>query len=272
MLLQIFSNQLFSMKDLLESILNSAIGLTNDKKERDVLTFLVEDTLSFHTQVRRIFFSGLKLIMILGGRSMKKYKDMGIRLTKFYMGLTLIQIAVAAFLQIAMGADSFTVFMQGLAKTLNLSVGFGNAIITFVLLIIVYLLDKKQFKIGMVLAVISAGLILNGMTVLLDMILLPDIPIWILWIEFFLACVLVAIGFPMLKSADLGVAPNDALYLAISNRTGKPYGLVRVSVDAVYLVFGYFLGGVIGIGTVVCVIVIGPMVQFVMDHFYENKK
>ncbi len=202
---------------------------------------------------------------------MKKFKNIAMRLLRFYAGLTLIQVAVAAFLQIAMGADSFTVFMQGLSKTLHFSVGFGNAIITFVLLIIVYILDKKQFKIGMVLAVISAGLILNGMTALLDILIPPNMPVWMLWIEFFMACVLVAIGFPLLKSADLRVAPNDALYLAIMNRTGKSYGLVRVSVDAVYLVIGYFLGGVIGIGTLVCVVAIGPMVQFVMDHFYEKE-
>ena len=201
---------------------------------------------------------------------MKNIKNVLIRLVKFYVGLALIQLAVAAYLQIAMGSDSFTVFMQGVSKTLHLNVGLTNAVLTFVLLLIVYILDKKQFQIGMVLAVLSAGLILNGMTWILERIVPPDLPVWSLWLEFAIACVLVAIGFPLLKSAKLGVAPNDALYLAISNRTGKSYGLVRVLVDAVYLAVGFVLGGVVGIGTVVCVIAIGPMVQFVMDHIIKQ--
>lgn len=59
--------------------------------------------------------------------------------------------------------------MQGVSKTFHLNVGLTNALLTFVLLVIVYLLDKKQFQIGMVLAV-----------------------------EFAIACVLVAIG-PMVQ-------------------------------------------------------------------------
>lgn len=201
---------------------------------------------------------------------MNKVKDILIRLVKFYVGLSLIQLGVAAYLQIDRGSDSFTVFMQGVSKTTHLNIGLTNAILTFVLLAVVYILDKKQFQIGMVLAVLSAGAILNGMNVLLAKVLPSDMPEWQLWVEFALACVLVAIGFPLLKSARLGVAPNDALYLAISNRTGKPYGPVRMTVDAVFLAAGFLLGGVVGIGTVVCVVALGPMVQFVMDHIIRQ--
>lgn len=192
------------------------------------------------------------------------------RLLKFYAGLALIQLAVAAYLQIGIGSDSFTVFLQGVSKILHLNVGLTNALITFVLLIIVYILDKKQFRIGMVLSVATAGLLLNVMTWFLKVILPPNLPLWILCAEFTLACVLVAIGFPLLKSAELGVAPNDALYLAILNRAGKSYGMVRVIVDAVYLAVGFILGGVVGVGTVVCVVALGPMVQFVMNHIIKQ--
>lgn len=201
---------------------------------------------------------------------MNNVKKVVIRLIKFYAGLALIQLGVAAYLQIAIGADAFTVFMQGVANTFHLNVGLTNALLTFILLIIVYILDKKQFKIGMALAVATAGILLNVMINFLDVILPMNLPMWALYIEFALACVLIAIGFPLLKSAELGVAPNDALYLAIANRTGKKYGTVRVIVDAFYLVVGFCLGGVVGVGTVICVIAIGPMVQFVMDHVMKQ--
>ncbi|MGN1204504.1 MAG: YitT family protein [Lachnospiraceae bacterium] len=193
-----------------------------------------------------------------------------LRLLKFFSGLAIIQLAVASFLQIGIGSDSFTVFQQGLSKVCSVSVGTANFLLTFVLLVIVFFLDRSQFKIGMVLSVAFAGLFLDAMTKLVKAVL-PEAPtIPVIALEFALTCMVVCIGFPLLKSAGLGVAPNDALYLAISKRSKMPYGPVRILVDGCYLVIGYFLGGVIGIGTLVCVVVLGPMMQFVMNHIIRQ--
>lgn len=203
---------------------------------------------------------------------MKKHKPVFIKVIKFFAGLAVIQLGVAAFLQIGIGSDSFTVFMQGLSKTFHISVGAANCLLTFILLLIVFLLDKSQFRVGMVLAVAFAGLILNGMTVFVGRFLPENPSLLIKLLEFAAACVIVSIGFPLLKSAGLGVAPNDALYLAIVKRTGRPYGPVRVCVDALYLLLGFFCGGVIGIGTVICVAAIGPMMQFVMNYLIKQEE
>lgn len=203
-------------------------------------------------------------------RRMKKYTTMVIKLIKFFAGLAIIQLAVAAFLQIGIGSDSFTVFMQGLSKVFNISVGMANLVLTFVLLLIVFWLDKSQFKIGMVLAVVFAGVILDGMTWIVNQILPANPSFPLALVEFMISCMVVSIGFPLLKSAGIGVAPNDALYLAISKKIGKPYGIVRVCVDACYLVLGFVCGGVIGVGTVICTVVIGPMMQYVMNHIIKQ--
>lgn len=197
---------------------------------------------------------------------------MVVRVIKFFGGLALIQLAVAGFLIIGIGSDSFTVFTQGFSKVLHISVGAGNCILTLVLLGIVFWLDRSQFRIGMVLAVAFAGLFLNGMTLLLGKILPQNPSVPVMALEFAASCVIVAFGFPILKSARLGVAPNDALYLAIAKKTKKSYGLVRMCVDAIYLVLGYVCGGVIGIGTLICVVAIGPMVQFVMTYVIRQKE
>ena len=202
---------------------------------------------------------------------MKKQKITIKRLVKFFTGLAIIQLAVASFLQINIGSDSFTVFMQGLSKVLHISVGAANLILTFVLLMVVFWLDRSQFHIGMVLAVAFAGVILNGMTKVVAFILPQNPHPVLLFVEFMLTCCVVSIGFPLLKSAGIGVAPNDALYLAVSKRLNKPYGIVRVCIDAFYLVLGFICGGVIGIGTVICVVVLGPMMQFVMAHLIRQE-
>lgn len=196
---------------------------------------------------------------------------MVVRWIKFFVGLAMIQLAVAGFLTAGIGSDSFTVFTQGFSKVLHISVGAGNCLLTLVLLGFVFWLDRSQFRIGMVFAVAFAGIFLNGMMLLLGKILpqTPSLPVVAL--EFAASCVVVSFGFPILKSANLGVAPNDALYLAIAKKIKKPYGVVRVCVDALYLALGFICGGVIGIGTLICVVAIGPMMQFVMTHFIKQK-
>ena len=178
-----------------------------------------------------------------------------IKLLKFFAGLAIIQLAVALFLHANIGSDSFTVFMQGLSKVLNISVGAANCLLTAFFLAIVFWLDRSQFGIGMVLAVVFAGPILNGMTWILEQILPQNLAWWMIAMEFAAGCMIVSIGFPLLKSAGLAVAPN---------------ALVRVCVDAVYFVLGFLCGGVIGIGTVVCLIAIPPMMQFVMKNIIKQ--
>ena len=201
---------------------------------------------------------------------MKKKTDILIRLIKFFAGLAIIQFAVACFLEISIGSDSFTVFIEGLSKVLPITVGMANIGFTLVLLVVVYFLDKSQVKIGMVLAVVFAGIILDGMTIVADYIIIKDAPWYLVAFEFAITCCVVSIGFPLMKSANLGVAPNDALYLALVKKTGKPYGLIRSLTDAVYLIFGYLCGGVVGLGTLICVVAIGPMMQFVMAHIIKQ--
>lgn len=202
---------------------------------------------------------------------MGRFRDIFLKLIKFFAGLALIQLAVASFLRIGIGSDSFTVFIQGLSVVFPISVGMANFLFTLVLLGIVFWLDRSQFKIGMVLGVAFAGLILDGMTVVVGYLLPESTSVIGIALEFAVTCIVVSLGFPLLKSAGIGVAPNDALYLAIVKRSGKPYGLVRALVDGVYLILGFFCGGVIGIGTVICVVAIGPMMQFVMNHIIKQE-
>lgn len=162
----------------------------------------------------------IRVVKSLAGKAGRRDRglDYGCEADKIFAGLAMIQLGVATFLAVGIGSDSFTVFTQGFSKVLHISVGAGNCLLTLLLLGIVFWLDRSQFRIGMVLSVAFAGLLLNGMTFLLGKILPqnPSLPVIVL--EFAAACVVVSFGFPLLKSAELGVAPNDAFYLALVKR------------------------------------------------------
>lgn len=200
---------------------------------------------------------------------MSKFGKISLKLWKLFAGLFLLQFAVAMFLRLNIGADPFSVLIQGLAGVLSVSVGASNFILLMVLLVFVFFLDKSQFQVGMALVVLAAGSFLDATTTLVNLFLPEKLPLPAALCIFMAACMIIAIAFPLLKSAGLGVAPNDAFYLALVKRTGKSYGIIRSLVDGCYLLLGWLCGGVVGIGTIICVIVLGPMIQFVMKHVIQ---
>lgn len=73
---------------------------------------------------------------------------------------------------------------------------------------------------------------------------------------------LIGLGTGLYINANLGAGPRDGLMLGLHQKTGKSIRLVRNSIEATVLVIGFFLGGPVGIGTVVFALLIGPSVQF----------
>lgn len=78
------------------------------------------------------------------------------------IGITILQIGVALFLRLGLGSDAFTMFTQGVASKLVISTGAANRSLTLVFWEIILILDRKQIRIGTFLAIVVAGIILDG--------------------------------------------------------------------------------------------------------------
>ena len=90
----------------------------------------------------------------------------------------------------------------------------------------------------------------------------------LLWVA--VAVLVIALGCSLYQTADLGVAPYDALSLMLADRLPVPYFGCRVFTDALCAVLAFLLGGLIGLGTLICAFGLGPFVQFFTRHFSEK--
>ena len=72
------------------------------------------------------------------------------------------------------------------------------------------------------------------------------------------------------EDADLGIAPYDALALELRDHTPVPYFGCRVFTDAVCALACWMLGGLVGLGTLICAFCLGPVIQFFNGHFSEK--
>ena len=58
---------------------------------------------------------------------------------------------------------------------------------------------------------------------------------------------------------DLGVSPYDAIPQVIAARTKKPFSMVRLGWDVLFLALGFLLGGTVGLVTLVTGFCLGPI-------------
>ena len=184
----------------------------------------------------------------------------------FFIGLVITQVGVALELVSNVGSDGFTVFIQGLSKVLNVTPGISNIIILFVLLCIILLFGRGYIKIGTFICLIFTGPILDLVISVLNNFGISEISVAIRCLLVILASTIIAVGFSILSSTSLGIAPNDIIPFIIKDKSGFQYKWIRMILDFSYLIIGFMLGGVIGIGTIILAVTLGPFIQFCIPY------
>lgn len=199
------------------------------------------------------------------------FKNIWVRCLILLVGLTIAHFGVTLFILTNLGSDPFNVLVQGVNKTfggaLNWSViTHGNVHITLCFTIIIALLftDRSYIKIGTVLCMIFGGPIIDAFTLIFKDLFATTHSIVIDISVCCLACVILAFGMSIVIKSDAGTGPNDLVSQVLSDKMKKKFSIVRIITDAAFVVIGLVLGGTAGIGTLICVFVVGPVAGFIM--------
>ena len=79
-----------------------------------------------------------------------------------------------------------------------------------------------------------------------------------------------SLGISLHQTSDLGVAPYDYLALGLRDHTPLPYFCCRLFTDTLCALLAFLLGGLLGLGTLICAFCLGPLIQFFNIHVSEN--
>lgn len=200
-------------------------------------------------------------------------KEWALRVLILLAGLCVAHLGVTLFLLSDLGSDPFNVFVQGLYRTLDRMLGLpflthGRTHVGLSLLIILALLfvDRSYIKIGTALCMLFGGPIIDFFTGLLSPVLAGSGSLALRLGMLVAGCVILAFGMTMVIRSDAGTGPNDLVALVISEKSGWKFSLVRMAVDALFVVAGFLLGGVAGLGTLVCMFLVGPVAGFFLPR------
>lgn len=193
------------------------------------------------------------------------------RLIIFFIGMSIIQFGVALFLKTNIGSDPFTVFTQGLANTLtkfgvDATPGIANIMISIVLFLTILIVNKSHIKIGTLICVVGVGPIIDLGINLVSIFQIESYGFITKMIFVAVGCFIIAVGFSMLSATNVGVAPNDIVPFIIKEKTNFEYRWIRIFLDGSFLIGGYFLGGTVGVGTVIAMLTTGPFIQMCLPY------
>lgn len=181
------------------------------------------------------------------------------RLLILVLGLTIAHLGVTLFLLSNLGSDPFNVLIQGIANILPLSHGTCHQIICFLILGILLFAARSYIKAGTFICMFFGGPIIDFFSWLLGGFINGSSSIIIRFVSLILGCFILAFGMTIVIKSDAGTGPNDLVGVVISDKLHKPFGIIRVIVDFSFVIIGVLLGGIFGVGTIVCAFLIGPI-------------
>lgn len=198
------------------------------------------------------------------------------RLIILLIGLTIAHLGVTLFLLSNLGSDPFNVLVQGIHNTITklpfmgfLSHGNTHMAICFLIIIVLLFVDRSYIKIGTIVCMVCGGPIIDVFDRLLRGIINESNPFILRLVILAAGCVILAFGMTIVMKSDAGVGPNDLVAISISDKLHKKFGIVRIIVDFSFVLIGFLLGGVAGIGTIICAFLVGPVAEIFLP-FHEK--
>ena len=175
------------------------------------------------------------------------------------LGTIIAAYGITLAIHAGFGGATLAILWQGVAATFHMTLGTASFSIALVMLLFVFVIDKKQIFWGTVIYQVIYSLMVD---VFKKFVFYTDQKIINFGIML-LGIIVFSIGNGIYSAAEIGKGPYEALTFALHNKTGMQIRTIRILFDMFFVITGYFLSGTPGLCTVVTLFLSGPMMQFV---------
>src|SRR6478672_3637721 len=184
------------------------------------------------------------------------------RLPQLYVGLVLYGVSLAMMVRGDLGLAPWDVLHSGLIRHVPITLGQAVVVMSFVVLV-AWVPLREVPGIG----TISNALVV-GFSADATLAVLGEPSALMLRGGLMVGGVLLCgLASALYIGAQLGRGPRDGLMTGLARRTGLSLRLVRTGLEVAVVVIGLLLGGVLGVGTVVYALAIGPLTQLMLPWF-----
>ena len=182
-------------------------------------------------------------------------------------GLTLFGLGEGLLIVSLTGASPWSVLAQGISLNVNLTIGTITLLISIAVLILWIPLGLKP---GM-------GTIFNALIIALMIDLcIKFVPTPSNYIHQIILAIIsvitVGIGGGIYLVSNLGAGPRDGLMIGLQKISNLPIAVVRGTLEISVVSVGWYLGGTVGLGTLLFAFGIGPCVAlglYLVDKIFD---
>ena len=182
-------------------------------------------------------------------------------------GLMLFGLGEGLLIVSLTGASPWSVLAQGISLNVNLSIGTITLLISIAVLMLWIPLNQKP---GM-------GTIFNALIIALMIDLcIKFVPTPSIYFHQLILAVIsvmmVGIGGGIYLVSNLGAGPRDGLMIGLQKVSNLPIAVVRATLEITVVAIGWYLGGTVGIGTLLFAFGIGPCVAlglYLVDKIFN---
>ena len=182
-------------------------------------------------------------------------------------GLMLFGLGEGLLIVSLTGASPWSVLAQGISLNVNLSIGTITLFISIAVLILWIPLGQKP---GMG-TIFNALIIALMIDICIKFVPSPSSYTYQLILAV-ISVITVGIGGGIYLVSNLGAGPRDGLMIGLQKVTNSPVALVRAILEISVVTVGWYLGGTVGVGTLLFAFGIGPCVAlglFIVDKMFD---
>ena len=171
------------------------------------------------------------------------------------IGLAIFGLGEGLLLVSTTGNSPWSVLAEGITKITGISIGTSTFLVSVGVLSLWIFLKQKP-GIGTIMNIIIIAGVIDLTLIYFD----PPISIVSKYVLAVVSVLLVGLGSGIYLVANLGPGPRDGLMTGLTRVTNLPIAFVRASIEISVVLIGWYLGGTVGIGTLIFAFGIGPAV------------
>lgn len=186
------------------------------------------------------------------------------RLVQLLLSCVVLGVGVALLLAAELGSDGYSMLINGLSLSLGVEFALVNVVVGVVLVLLAWSRGRVP-GLGTLAQPVVVGVTVS--------VLLPLLPTPDPWagraVEFALGFLVLAVGVAGYLATDLGAGPTEAAAMAFDPPVPFrwSYSMVQVAGAAI----GWSLGATLGLGTVLVVLLVGPVVDLVQRRLFAAR-
>lgn len=185
------------------------------------------------------------------------------------LGTVIVSVAISLLVNGQYGVDTISTLLLGIMNFVDLPFWVLSMTLNIVILLTTLILDRSELGIGSFINALGRSYLLKFLNPVFAGLALSFSSYSM--IAAVLGPILFGVGGAIYVSSGLGAAALEALTNIVDTRTETSIKLIRMVLDGLFVLVGVLLGAPLGIGTVLCVLLIGPTLEFTLKIIDQMK-